>query len=213
MANEEIIIQIMLITIGMVGLSELLNRIFGLNMEAARELREKSQNLQERMRTARLTGNPQEMLELQQESMELTKQMMKKQMIPSCVRCLIFIGILTVIGGFYAKYYIGLLPFPILFFGDGWFAVYFLFSILFSLIIYGFKRLYRKLTGKDVKRNKGALGAILGGLSPQTGDQELSLQLTRSIPNESIQGSVDEDIQEKEEQQPKVDSWKDNIKK
>ena len=59
MANGEIIIQIMLITIGMVGLSEVLNRIFGLNMDAARELREKSQNLQERMQTARLTRNPQ----------------------------------------------------------------------------------------------------------------------------------------------------------
>ena len=213
MANGEIIIQIMLITIGMVGLSELLNRIFGLNMEAARELREKSQNLQERMRTARLTGNPQEMLELQQESMELTKQMMKKQMIPSCVRCLIFLGIIAVIGGFYANYGENLLPFPILFFGSGWFAVYFLFSIPFSLIIYGFKRLYRKLTGKEVKRKKGALGAILGGLSPQTGDQEHNLQLTRPIPNESMHGGVDEDIQEKEEEQPKVDSWKDHIKK
>ena len=70
MANGEIIIQIMLITIGMVALSEVLNKILGLNMEAARELRERSTNLQERMRTARLTGDPQEMLELQQESME-----------------------------------------------------------------------------------------------------------------------------------------------
>jgi len=212
MANEEIIIQIMLITIGMVGLSELLNRIFGLNMGAAREIREKSQNLQERMRTVRLTGDRQAMLELQQESMELTKQMMKKQMIPSCVRCLIFLGIFLVIGAIYADYPDGLLPFPIIF-GTGWFAVYFLFSITFSLTFYGFKRLYRKLTGKEVKRNKGALGAILGGLSPQTGDQEHNLQLTRRIPNESMHGGVDEHIQEKEEEQPKVDSWKDNIKK
>ena len=103
MANEEIIIQIMLITIGMVGLSELLNRIFGLNMGAARDLREKSVNLQQRMRTAKFSGNPQEMLEIQKESMELTKQMMKKQMIPSCVRCLIFLGIFAVIGAIYAN--------------------------------------------------------------------------------------------------------------
>ncbi|GAH43684.1 unnamed protein product, partial [marine sediment metagenome] len=111
MANEEIIIQIMFITIAMVGLSELLNRIFGLNMDAAREIREKSKNLQERMRTARSIGDRQEMLELQQESMELSKQMLKKQMIPSCVRCAIFMGIFAVIGGLYANSG-DLLPFP-----------------------------------------------------------------------------------------------------
>jgi TM2 domain-containing membrane protein YozV len=212
MANEEIIIQIMFITIGMVGLSELLNRILGLNMEAARELREKSKNLQERMQTARLTGNPQEMLKLQQESMELSKQMLKKQMVPSCVRCAIFMGIFAVLQVLYADHTAGLLPFPILF-GTGWFTVYFLFSIAFSLIVYGFKRLYRKLTGKEVKRKKGALETILGEASPQTGDQEYNLQLTRPIPNDSMQGGVDEDIQEKKEEQPKVDSWKDHIKK
>jgi len=212
MSNGEIIIQIMLITIGMVGLSELLNRIFGLNMEAARELRERSQNLQERMRTAKLTGNPQEMLELQQESIELTKQMMKKQMIPSCVRCIIFLGIFALIGVLYAGYNEGLLPFPLWFFGSGWFAIYFLFSIAFSLILYGFKRLYRKLTGKEVKRKK-PLGGLLGGLSPQTGDQEQHIQLTRSIPNESIREDIEEDIQEEDDEEIKADSWKDRIKK
>jgi hypothetical protein len=212
MANEDIIIQIMLITIGMVGISEILNRIFGFNMDAARELREKSQNIQERMRTARLTGNPQEMRELQQESVELSKLMMKKQMIPTCVRCLIFWGIFALIGAIYAAYAEGLLPFPILFFGTGWFAIYFLFSIMFSLIIYGFKRLYRKLTGKEVKRSR-ASGGMLGSLSPQTGDQEQHLQLTRQIPNKTIQGSVYEDIREEEDEQAKVDSWKDRIKK
>lgn len=211
MANEEIIIQIMFITIAMVGLSELLNRIFGLNMDAAREIREKSKNLQERMRTARSIGDRQEMLELQQESMELSKQMLKKQMIPSCVRCAIFIGIFAVLGAVYVDHADGLLPFPILF-GTGWFTVYFLFSITFSLIFYGFKRLYRKLTGKEVKR-KGGLREILGGLSPQAGDQEQNLQLTRPIPYQSMQGGVDEDLVEKKEEQPKVDSWKDHIKK
>jgi hypothetical protein len=151
------------------------------------------------------------MLELQQESMELSKQMLKKQMIPSCVRCAIFIGIFAVLGAVYVDHADGLLPFPILF-GTGWFTVYFLFSITFSLIFYGFKRLYRKLTGKEVKR-KGGLREILGGLSPQAGDQEQNLQLTRPIPYQSMQGGVDEDLVEKKEEQPKVDSWKDHIKK
>ncbi|MFX0075009.1 MAG: EMC3/TMCO1 family protein [Candidatus Hermodarchaeota archaeon] len=212
MANGEIIIQIMLITIGMVALSELLNRIFGLNMGAARELRERSQNLQERMRTARLTGNPQEMMELQQESIDLTKQMMKKQMLPSCIRCIIFLSIFAVIGLFYADYLEGLLPFPILFFGSGWFAIYFLFSISFSLILYGFKRLYRKLTGKDVERKK-ALGGMLGGFSPQAGGQEQHLELTRKIPSEEMQEQVMESLDKDDQEQSKADSWKERIKK
>jgi len=201
MANEEIFVGIMLITILMIGVSEILNRIMGINKDAARELREKLKNLQERMRTAQLTGNAQIMQELQRESMALTKTMMKKQMIPSCVRCFIFIGIFGVIGTVYAGYSEGLLPFPIVFFGSGWVAVYFLFSITFSLILYGIKRLYKKLTGKEVKRNKSS---ILGRVSPQSEDSESIIQLTRQI-NEPIQerGYVDE----------QEDSWKNRVKK
>ena len=205
MANEEIIIQIMLITLGMVGLSEILNRVMGLKMDTARDLRERSKNLQERMKTARLTGNPQEMFELQQESMALTKVMMKKQMIPSCVRCIIFMGIFGLVGGIYAPYG-NLLPFPILIFGSDWFGVYFLFSISFSLIIYGIKRLYRKLTGKEDKRKK-ASKEILGMLSPESGNNQGNLQLTRSIPNKPLPE------QEEIDGQPTDDTWKDRIKK
>ena len=201
MANEEIIIGIMLITIAMIGVGELLNRIMGVKSDAVRELREKSNNLRERMRTAQLTGNAQIMLELQRESMELTKIILKKQMIPSCVRCLIFMGIFAVLGIVYADYEKGLLLIQISFFGNGWFAVYFLFSITFSLILYGFKRLYRKLTGKEVKRNKTS---ILGSISPKSEDSESIIQLTRQI-NEPIQerGSVDK----------QEDSWKNRMKK
>ena len=204
MANEEIIIQIMLITLGMVGLSEILNRFMGLNMDAAREMREKSKNLQERMKTARLTGNSQEMFELQQESMVLTKLMMRKQMIPSCVRCVIFMGIFGLVGGIYAPYG-NLLPFPILIFGSDWFAVYFLFSISFSLILYGLKRLYRKLTGKEDKRKK-ASKEILGMLAPESGNQQGNLQLTRRIPDRPSLEQVEID------EQPKSDTWKDRLK-
>jgi hypothetical protein len=76
MANIEVIIQIMFITLAMVGFSTVLNKIMGLNMDTAREIKEKSKNLQERMRTVRLTGDVQQMAELQQESMILTKLMM-----------------------------------------------------------------------------------------------------------------------------------------
>jgi len=201
MANGEIIIQIMLITIAMIGVGEILNRIMGVKSDAVRELREKSINLRERMKMAQLTGNTQIMIELQRESMELTKIMMKKQMIPSCVRCIIFMGLFAVFGAVYAGYEVGLLPFPILIFGSGWFAVYFLFSITFSLILYGFKRLYRKLTGKEVKRDKPS---ILGMATSKSGDSESNFQLTRQI-KEPIQerGYIDE----------QEDSWKNRVKK
>ena len=212
MANEEIIIQIMLITLVMVGFSTFLNKIMGLNMDTAREMREKSQILQERMKTVRLTGNVQEMAELQQESMVLTKLMMRKQMIPSCVRCFIFMGIFALIGAIYAGYAEGLLPFPILIFGSGWFAVYFLFSIGFSLILYGIKRLYRKLTGKEDKRKK-ASREILGMLSPQSGNQQGNIQLTRQIPDRPLRDDISDGVQEDSEGQPKSDSWKDRIQK
>ena len=204
----EIIIQIMFITLGMVALSEGLNRILGINMGAARELRENSQNLQERMRTARLTRNVQEMQELQQESLELSKQMLKKQMIPSCVRCLIFWVIFAILGAVYIDYFSGILPFDLLFFGSGWFSIYFLFSITFSLVIYGFKRLYRKLTGKEVKRSRASRG-VLGG---QPEDEGQIFQLTREIPNESMQEEVIEEIRDDEGEPSKNDSWKDRIK-
>jgi len=201
MANGEIIIQIMLITIAMIGVGEILNRIMGVKSDAVRELREKSINLRERMKMAQLTGETQIMMDLQRESMELTKIMMKKQMIPSCVRCIIFMGLFAVFGAVYAGYEVGLLPFPILIFGSGWFAVYFLFSITFSLILYGFKRLYRKLTGKEVKRDKPS---ILGMATSKSGDSESNFQLTRQI-KEPIQerGYIDE----------QEDSWKNRVKK
>ena len=210
MANEEIIIQIMFITLAMIGLSEILNRVMGLNMDTARELREKSRNLQERMKTAKLTGNSQEMFQLQQESIALTKVMMKKQMIPTCVRCFIFIGIFALIGGIYGSFG-NLLPFPILFFGSDWFAVYFLFSISFSLILYGIKRLYRKLTGKEDKR-KRASKEILGMLSPGSGYQQDNIQLTRPIPNRLPSYDEADGEQEDSDGRPKSDSWKDRIK-
>jgi len=201
MANEEIIIQIMFITLAMIGVGELLNKIMGVNKDAARELREKSKNLQVRMKTAQLTGDSQMMLELQRESMELTKIMMKKQMVPSCVRCFIFMGMFAVLGAVYAEYVEGLFPFPILIFGSGWFAVYFLFSITFSLILYGIKRLYRKLTGKEVKRDKKS---ILGRVSPRSEDSESIIQLTRQI---------NEPIPEREYIDEQEDSWKNRVKK
>jgi len=205
MANEEIIIQILFITMGMVAVGMILNKIMGLNPEVMKEMREKALNVQERMKTAQLTGDGQQMMELQRESMQITKEMMKKQLIPTCIRCFIFIGIFAVIGFIYADYASGLLPFPILFFGDGWVAIYFLFSIALTLLIYGIKKLYKKYTGKEDPRKKAR--EITGMLSPTSDYSGSSFQLTRPLPSHS------EIIQEGQSQKSeREDSWKDRIK-
>ena len=151
MSSVVIIIQIMFITIGMIAVGMVLNYILGLRKDVLREMRQKVLNLQERMKNAQLIGDPQMMIQLQKESTQFMKLMMKKQLVPMCVRCLLFIGIFAILGIFYAPYDRGLLPFPLLFFGTGWIAIYFIFSISFTLLIYGVKRIYKKVTGKETK--------------------------------------------------------------
>lgn len=201
MTNEIIIFQIFLVTLGMVVLSMIFNKLTGLNQGSAREIREQTMALQERMRTAQQEGNVQTLRELQQESIELTKTMMKKQLIPSCVRCFIFLGIFGILGFFFAEYSTGLLPFPVLFFGSGWIGVYFLFSISLSLIIYLVKRVYRKMTGQEDKR-KLEKQEIMGMLNPTSGNTRGYMQLNVE-PSEEL--PIDDPTERK-------DSWKEKIK-
>lgn len=207
MAIGDIIVQIFLITVAMVALSELLNKLMGLNMDTSRELRDKAKDIQDRMRMAQSIRDMGELYKLQQESMQLSKQMLKKQLIPSCIRCIIFIAIFAILSFLYADYSEGIFPFPILFFGSGWFALYFLFSISLSLLIWGLKKLYRKLTGTEVKRKK-ASQEILGMLSLQQQETEGNIQLTKPLPEPDISNSPmlkNDSI--------KKGSWKDKIKR
>ncbi|MFX0179906.1 MAG: hypothetical protein ACFE78_06930 [Candidatus Hodarchaeota archaeon] len=199
MTNVGIILQIMFISLGMVALSSILNKFLGINLQTARELRDKALKIQERMRIAQATGNVQEMYTMQRESTVLMKQMMKKQLIPSCIRCVVFLGIFALIGIFYVNYATDVLPFGIPLLGDGWLAVYFLFSIGFSLLIWGLKKLYRKLTGKIDPRSKISK-EILEVLSPTSQETTSGFQ----IPTSASSGSKETE---------KLDSWKDRIKK
>jgi uncharacterized membrane protein (DUF106 family) len=160
MANEIIFLQIMFIALGMVAFGLILNKIMGISSQSSKEFRERSKNLQERMKNAQLIQDVNELRRIQQESMQLTKDMFKTQLLPSCIRCIIFLGIFAIVGVFYAPYNAGLLPFPILFFGSGWVAVYFLFSITFSLIYYGASKLYKKFTKKDIKNEEDSIGMM-----------------------------------------------------
>ncbi|MFX1570068.1 MAG: EMC3/TMCO1 family protein [Promethearchaeota archaeon] len=202
MSNAVIIIQIMFITIGMIVLGMILNYVLGLRKENMSEMRKKALNLQERMRNAQLLNDYQMMAQMQRESMQFMKLMMKKQFVPMCIRCAIFLGIYAILLLIYSDYASGLLPFPVLFFGNGWVALYFLFSIGFSLLIYGVKKLYQKVTGKTTK-SQSMLREILGMISPTQQGVGVPLEMTSSTQTQS-DSSIDIPPETKE-------SWKDRI--
>lgn len=201
MSDAFIIIQIMLITIGVVILGMILNKLLGLSKDKISEFKEQAQNLQERMKNAQVLADRQMMIQVQRETMQFTKSIMIKQFVPLCLRCLIFIGIFAVLGFIYAEYDKGLLPFPLLIFGTGWVAIYFIFSISFSLIIYGMKKLYKRITGKQVS-SQGHLREIMELVSPTQQSSGISFQVSNPVPL-----NTDEDSSERS------DSWKDRVQK
>jgi len=210
MSNVVIIIQILFVTIGMIVLGMVLNYILGLRKEALREMRKKAKNLQERIKNAQLLGDYQLMAQTQQESLQFMKLMMKKQFIPLCLRCVIFISIFAVLGLIYSDYRSGLLPFPLLIFGNGRVAIYIIFSISISLIIYGVKRIYRKITGKGTK-TQSYLKEIMGIISSPQQSNELPFQISSNTQNytndyrDANVGRTNEDLS------PRKNSWKDRL--
>ncbi|TXT64451.1 MAG: conserved membrane protein of unknown function [Promethearchaeota archaeon] len=205
MADGGIILQIFFITLGMFAVGLIFNKIFGLNREEIRKIQEKAKNIQERMRNAQLVGDARMMQQIQQDSMELTKEMMKKQFIPLCARCILFLGIFAVLGLIYSPYNEGLLPFPILFFGTGWVAIYLLFSLGISLTYFVGKKLYQKATGKESK-GPGLTGEMMNMLSPNQDTTSEIMDYSKAI-------SPDERKEQEGESNAlkKKDSWKEKL--
>ncbi len=201
MSNALMILIILFITIGMTIFSMLLNKILGLKKEEMKNLREQALNLRERMKNAQVLGDPQLLIQIQRETMQLSKQMMKKQLLPMCLRCFIFIGIFTTLSFIFADYDSGLLPFPLWIFGSGWFAIYFIFSITFSLIIFGIKKLYKRYVKKETK-SKSYLREIMGILSITQKTSGISYQLSDPTQSQTTSQTSSET----------VESWKDRIK-
>jgi uncharacterized membrane protein (DUF106 family) len=215
MSNVAVILQIMGITIGMIILSMVLNRILGISVEKTAEFREKAQNIQERMRNAQTIGDIRMLTQIQRETMQFTKQIMLKQFIPICLRCIIFIGIFGILGFIYADYTSGLLPFNLLFLGSGWVAIYFVFSISFSLIIYGVKKLYKRITGK-VTSTQVNLREIMELISPTRRTTEMAFQVPGTVtsrPSKIRTVNTDINSPPEDESKEKSDSWKDRIEK
>ena len=202
MSNAVIILQIMLVTIGMIILGMILNKVLGLSKEKITEFKERASNLQERMRNAQVIGDIQMMARLQRETMQFTKQIIIKQFVPLCLRCFIFIGVFAVLGVIYKDYGKDLLPFPLLIFGTGWVAIYFIFSISFSLLIFGIKKLYKRVTGKDISTQNN-LREIMQLVSPTQQTSGISYQVSGAVPSSK----------EEENSSEKTDSWKERIQK
>jgi uncharacterized membrane protein (DUF106 family) len=207
MSNVIIILIILFVTIGMVGFGLVLNQILGLKKGEMKKIRERALNLQERMRNAKVLGDLQLMMQIQRETVQLTNHMMKKQLAPMCLRCAIFLGIFAILSLVFAKYSSGLLPFPLWFFGSGWLAIYIIFSITISILIYGIKLFYKKVIRKEPK-TQSYLREILGLLSPSHTMSGMSFQ------KDSELGIQDQSYQKIEESQDleKKNSWKDRIK-
>ena len=215
MSNVAVILQILLTTIGMIILGMVLNKVLGLSKDKMKEFRKKALNIQDRMRNAQAVGDIRIMAQLQRESMQFTKQIMIKQFVPLCLRCVIFIGIFGILGFIYAEYSTGLLPFPFLIFGNGWQALYFIFSISFSLIIYGVKRLYKKITGKTVS-TQNELRDVMGMVSPTQRTSGSSFQISGITSSKlSRITTVDPNVTTnlEDESGEKSESWKDRIEK
>lgn len=204
MAEGLIIIQIMFITLGMFFLGLLYNHFFGINREEMEKYQEKAKKIQERMRNAQLIGDPQLMQQIQRESMEITKDVMKKQFVPLCVRCFIFLGIFAILGAIYAPYSSGLLLFPIPLFGSGWAAIYLLFSLGFSLIYFILKKVYQKATGKETKK-PGLTGDMMNMLSPSQNSTSEIIDYSEATLNER------ETEKNTKSSEKKGESWKDKL--
>jgi len=210
MEDGLVILLIFFMTCGMVALSMIFNRIFGLSGEKAREFQERSKEVQENMRIAQATQDRELLLQAQQQSLALTKEMMKKQLLPLGLRCIIFFGIMALVGVIFAPYGTGLLPFWIPILGDGWFAIYFIFSISISIALWLVKFLYRRMTGK-VKQQKGVLSMFSS--ANQMGSQSI-LNLPRPT---TPQNTTTTPPEEPDEEEPKpstphrADSWKEKI--
>jgi len=194
MSNVLVIIQIIFITLGMIILGMVLNYFLGLRKEVLIDMRKKALNLRERMKNAQVIGDYQMMARLQRDSVQFMKLMMKKQMIPTCLRCLVFIGLFIVLGFIYSDYESGLLPFPLLIFGSGWLAIYLIFSLYFSFTIWGIK----KLTGMGTKTQSSLkeIAAIVSPTQQNTGFQQFSVS--------AVQDQEQFDL-------PRRDSWKERI--
>ena len=193
--TTEIIFELMYISLGLSIFGLILNKILGLKSSVMKEIRNDAKNLQERLKQAQILGDPRIMQELQAETMHLMKQMLKKQFLPMGIRCIIFLGIFFVLSFYYGGY-------------EYWYWVYFLWSLGFSLSVFGLTKAYKKVTGKEEEKKSLAkeIAASLGQRSSYFISNVSSIE-TQDSQIDDQTSKNDEENQEPEES----DSWKDRL--
>lgn len=166
-APPEIILQIMGISLLRLLISNLMNRKFGLSQESMMLQQERMQMLQEKMMKAQRFNNYELFQETQLELSVEMKDLMKKQMIPMCIRTLIFLGVFGLLRLLYGQYD-EIFPIQILIFGKGWAAVYILTSLGASLLIALIKRIFRKGPQKQQFSDIAGLNSgVMSGMQPR----------------------------------------------
>lgn len=195
--TTDIIFELMYISLGLVIFGLILNKLLGLKSSVMKEIRDDAKNLQERLKQAQVLGDPRIMQELQGETMQLMKQMLKKQFLPMGIRCVIFLGIFFVLSFYYGGY-------------EYWYWVYFLWSLGFSLSVFGLTKAYKKVTGKEDEK-KSLAKEIAASLGPKQRSSfyisNVSSVKTQDSPIDDQASKSDEGNQESEES----DAWKDRL--
>jgi len=193
--TTEIIFELMYISLGLSIFGLILNKILGLKSSVMKEIRDDAKNLQDRLKQAQVLGDPRIMQELQAETMQLMKQMLKRQFLPMGIRCIIFLGIFYILSFYYGGY-------------EYWYWVYFLWSLGFSLSVFGLTKAYKKVTGKEEEKKRLAkeIAASLGQRSSYFISNVSSIE-TQDSQIDDHTSNNDEENQESEES----DSWKDRL--
>ena len=135
---------VLAICVGMTTISQLFRHFFGMKPEKSMAMQQRLRELQTEMMAAR--DDPETLAQIQQEAAQTYKTTMRKQLIPSCVSSLLFLGIWWVVGSLFGEYY---------FFGMQTWTFYIPY-LLFSLTINGGIFLVRYL----IKRSKKKRGVL-----------------------------------------------------
>ena len=135
---------VLAICVGMTTISQLFRHFFGMKPEKSMAMQQRLRELQTEMMAAR--DDPETLAQIQQEAAQTYKTTMRKQLIPSCVSSLLFLGIWWVVGSLFGEYY---------FFGMPTWTFYIPY-LLFSLTINGGIFLVRYL----IKRSKKKRGVL-----------------------------------------------------
>ena len=195
-AGWEQYIIVLAICVGMTTLSQLFRHFFGMKPEKSMEMQQRLRELQEEMMSAR--GDPELLAQIQQEAMTTYRTTMRKQLIPSCISSLLFLGIWWIVGSLFGEYY---------FFNvKAW--TFYIPYLLFSLTINGIIFLVRYLIRRS-KKKKGTLEdddgfkaamdrSMRSGLNFRPGwDATLSPELQKmksDLQDKKARGEIPQDI-------------------